>query len=188
MIARMIFEGHVMKKWWKEPATEGRYRHDEAGFTLMELLIVMAVILILMLVAIPSLLNMTIHAHETSALASLHAIQDAEVQYTSTYPANGFACTLAALGGTAGSGPPSPQAAQLLQGTLAAGLKDGYVFNLTNCTKAQGANNQDIFTSYEVTAVPQTVGRTGNRGFCMDMTGEIKVDMAGGTNCSVSLQ
>jgi type IV pilus assembly protein PilA len=67
-------------------------------------------------------------------------------------------------------------------------LKDGYVFNLTNCSKAQGANNQDVFTSYEVTAVPQTVGKTGNRGFCMDMTGEIKVDMAGGTNCSVSLQ
>jgi type IV pilus assembly protein PilA len=121
-----------MTKWWKEPAVEDRFRCNEAGFTLMELLIVMAVILILMLVAIPSLLNMTIHAHETSALASLHAIQDAEVQYTSTYPANGYACTLAALGGTAGSGPPSPQAAQLLQGTLAAGLKDGYIFSLTN--------------------------------------------------------
>jgi type IV pilus assembly protein PilA len=181
------FEGHVMKKWWKEPVAEGRFRH-EAGFTLMELLIVMAVILILMLVAIPSLLNMTIHAHETSALASLHAIQDAEVQYTSTYPANGYACSLGALGGAAGSGAPSPQSAQLLQGTLASGLKDGYVFNLTNCSKAQGANNQDVFTSYEVTAVPQTVGKTGNRGFCMDMTGEIKVDMAGGTNCSISLQ
>jgi type IV pilus assembly protein PilA len=177
-----------MKKWWKEPAAGLSSRRGEAGFTLMELLIVMAVILILMLVAIPSLLNMTIHAHETSALASLHAIQDAEVQYTSTYPANGYACTLGALGGATGSGAPSPQSAQLLQGTLAAGLKDGYVFNLTNCTKAQGANNQDVFTSYEVTATPQTVGKTGNRGFCMDMSGEIKVDMAGGTNCSISLQ
>lgn len=175
-----------MKKYWKEPVAEGRDRRSEAGFTLMELLIVMAVILILMLVAIPSLLNMTIHAHETSALASLHAIQDAEVQYTSTYPANGYACTLAALGGASGS-PPSPQAAQLLQGTLAAGLKDGYIFNLTNCTKAQGANNQDVFTSYEVTAVPQTVGKTGNRGFCMDMSGQIKADLAGGTNCTVPI-
>jgi type IV pilus assembly protein PilA len=153
----------------------------------MELLIVMAVILILMLVAIPSLLNMTIQAHETSALASLHAIQDAEVQYSSTYPANGYACSLTNLAGATGSGAPTPQAAQLLQGTLAAGLKDGYVFSIANCTKATGANNQDIFTSYEVTAVPQTVGKTGHRGFCMDMSGEVKTDPAGGTNCTVPI-
>lgn len=183
----MFLEGHVMTKLWKEPAAEGRIRHGEAGFTLMELLIVMAVILILMLVAIPSLLNMTIQAHETSALASLHAIQDAEVQYSSTYPANGYACSLTNLGGATGAGAPTPQAAQLLQGTLASGLKDGYNFNITNCTKATGANNQDIFTSYEVTAVPQTVGKTGHRGFCMDMSGEVKTDPAGGTNCTVPI-
>jgi type IV pilus assembly protein PilA len=44
-----------------------------------------------------------------------------------------------------------------------------------------------MFTSYEVTAVPQTVGKTGHRGFCMDMSGEIKADMAGGTNCTVPI-
>jgi type IV pilus assembly protein PilA len=176
-----------MKKWWKEPATEACSRHSEAGFTLMELLIVMAVILILMLVAIPSLLNMTIQAHETSALASLRAIQSAEVQYQTNFPANGYACTIGALGGSAGSGPPTPQAAQMLQSTLATGQKDGYTFTITNCTKTQNANNQDMFTSYEVTAVPQTVGKTGHRGFCMDMSGEIKADMAGGTNCTVPI-
>ena len=176
-----------MKKWWKESVTEGCSRHSEAGFTLMELLIVMAVILILMLVAIPSLLNMTIQAHETSALASLRAIQSAEVQYQTNFPANGYACTIGALGGNAGSGPPTPQAAQMLQSTLATGQKDGYTFTITNCTKTQNANNQDMFTSYEVTAVPQTVGKTGHRGFCMDMSGEIKADMAGGTNCTVPI-
>ena len=176
-----------MKKWWREPATEGCSRHSEAGFTLMELLIVMAVILILMLVAIPSLLNMTIQAHETSALASLRAIQSAEVQYQTNFPANGYACTIGALGGSAGSGPPTAQAAQMLQSTLASGQKDGYTFAITNCTKTQNANNQDMFTSYEVTAVPQTVGKTGHRGFCMDMSGEIKADMAGGTNCTVPI-
>jgi type IV pilus assembly protein PilA len=184
---QMIFEGHVMKKWWEEPAMEGRRRSGEAGFTLMELLIVMAVILILMLVAIPSMLNVTIQAHETSALASLRAIQAAEVQYSSNFPANGFACTLSSLGGTSSSGAPTPQAAQMLQSTLAMGQKDGYTFNITNCTKTTGSNNQDMFTSYEVTAVPQTVGRTGHRGFCMDMSGEIKADMAGGTNCTVPI-
>jgi type IV pilus assembly protein PilA len=183
----MIFEGHVMKKRWEEPAMEGHLRNGEAGFTLMELLIVMAVILILMLVAIPSMLNVTIQAHETSALASLRAIQAAEVQYSSNFPANGFACTLSSLGGSSSAGAPTPQAAQMLQSTLATGQKDGYTFNVTNCTKTTGSNNQDMFTSYEVTAVPQTVGRTGHRGFCMDMSGEIKVDMAGGTNCTVPI-
>jgi type IV pilus assembly protein PilA len=183
----MIFEGHVMKKWWKEPAMEGCPRRGEVGFTLMELLIVMAVILILMLVAIPSMLNVTIQAHETSALASLRAIQAAEVQYQTNFPANGFACSLSALGGSASAGAPTAQAAQMLQSTLAQGQKDGYTFNVTNCTKTTGSNNQDMFTSYEVTAVPQTVGRTGHRGFCMDMSGEIKADMAGGTNCTVPI-
>ncbi len=114
-----------MKKWWKEPA-EDRCRRGEAGFTLMELLIVMAVILILMLVAIPSMLNVTIQAHETSALASLRAIQAAEVQYQTNFPANGFACSLSALGGSASAGAPTAQAAQMLQSTLATGQKDGY--------------------------------------------------------------
>ena len=176
-----------MKKWWKAPAAEVCPRHREAGFTLMELLIVMAVILILMLVAIPSMLNMTIQAHETSALASLRAIQSAEVQYSSNFPANGFSCSISALGGNASAGPPTPQAAQMLQSSLATGQKDGYTFNITNCTKATGANNQDMFTSYEVTAVPQTVGKTGHRGFCMDMSGEIKADPAGGTNCTIPI-
>ena len=176
-----------MKKWWKERAAESCSRHCESGFTLMELLIVMAVILILMLVAIPSMLNVTIQAHETSALASLRAIQAAEVQYQTNFPANGFACSLGALGGSASAGPPTALAAQMLQSTLAQGQKDGYSFAITNCTKTTGTNNQDMFTSYEVTAVPQTVGRTGHRGFCMDMSGEVKTDPAGGTNCTVPI-
>lgn len=175
-----------MKRYWKEPVADRRTRR-EAGFTLMELLIVMAVILILMLVAIPSMLNMTIQAHETSALASLRAIQAAEVQYQTNFPANGFACSIGALGGAPGSGPPTPTAAQMLQPALATGQKDGYTFTISNCTKVQNANNQDMYTSYEVTAVPQTVGRTGHRGFCMDMSGEIKSDPAGGTNCTVPI-
>jgi type IV pilus assembly protein PilA len=176
-----------MKNWWKQSSEEARSRHSEAGFTLMELMIVMAVILIISLIAIPSMLNMMIQAHETSALASLRAIQAAEVQYQTNFPANGFACSIQALGGSASSGPPTAQAAQMLQASLATGQKDGYTFNITNCTKTQGANNQDMFTSYEVTAVPQTVGKTGHRGFCMDMSGEIKADPAGGTNCTVPI-
>jgi type IV pilus assembly protein PilA len=49
-------------------------------------------------------------------------------------------------------------------------------------------NGQDRFTSFEITAVPQAIGKTGNRGFCTDLDGEIKADLAGGTNCTASVQ
>ena len=158
------------------------------GFTLMELLIVISIILILMLMAIPTMGNMKRNANETSAIQSLHAISMAEIQYESTYPANGYACTLQALGGDPNSGPPSPTSAQLLQGDLASGSKSGYTFALSNCTKVS-VNGQDRITGFTVTAVPQTVGKTGNRGFCSDQFGGApKYDPAGGTNCTQLLQ
>lgn len=165
-----------------------RNRPDtEAGFTLMELLIVISIMLILMLIAIPNMLNLKSEANETSAIQSLHAIYEAETQYQTTYPANGYACSLAALGGQASAGPPSPQAAQLLQADLASGEKSGYTFRIVNCTK-ETVNNQDMYTSYEAVAVPQAVGKTGHRGFCIDLTGEIKSDPTGGANCTQRLQ
>ncbi len=159
----------------------------ESGFTLMELLIVMSVILIISLIAIPSLMNVRSQANETSALGSLKAIYNAQIQYQTTFPANGFASTLAALGGDAAAGPPSPQAAQMLQSDLATGVKSGYIFTITNPTKVS-VNNVDMITSYEVTAVPQAVGKTGHNGFCMDISGQVKKDPAGGTNCTVAMQ
>ena len=167
--------------------TRSYRKQRQSGFTLMELLILMSVILILMLVAIPNLLNMRSQADETSAIQSLRAIYQAQIQYQTNYPANGFACSLSALGGAASSGPPSATSAQMLQGDLATGVKSGYTFNLTNCTKVN-VNNQDMYTSYEATAVPQAVGKTGHRGFCMDISGQITSDPAGGTNCTVALQ
>jgi type IV pilus assembly protein PilA len=164
-----------------------RTRRSDAGFTLMELLIVISIMLILMLIAIPNMLNLKATANETSAKQSLRAIQIAETQYATNFPANGFACSLQALGGSASSGPPTPQGAQLLQSDLTSGQKAGYSFAIVNCQKAPGAQ-QDDFVSYEVTAVPQSIGKTGHSGFCLDMSGEIKSDPAGGTNCSVAIQ
>jgi type IV pilus assembly protein PilA len=158
------------------------------GFTLMELLIVISIILILMLMAIPTMGNMKRMGNETSAIQSLHAISMAEIQYESTYPANGYACTLAALGGDPNSGPPSPTSAQMLQGDLTSGFKSGYIFTIGNCTKVT-INGTDRITGYTVTAVPQTVGKSGNRGFCSDQFGGApKYDPAGGTNCTQMLQ
>jgi len=162
-------------------------KNRQHGFTLMELLIVMSIMIILMLIAIPNFISMKAQADETSAIQSLRAIYQAQIQYQTDFPANGFACALPALGGNASAGPPSATAAQVLQGDLATGQKSGYSFNIVNCTKVT-VNNQDMYTSYEATAVPQSIGKSGHRGFCIDQAGEIKADPAGGTNCAQPIQ
>jgi type IV pilus assembly protein PilA len=161
-------------------------RHDE-GFTLIELLIVMSVMLILMTLGIPQLLKLRKNANETSAIQSVRTIENAELQYNSAYPANGFACTLPALGGDPKSGAPSAQGAQLIENALATGQKAGYTFALTNCNKVT-VNNQDMYTSFEVTATPQSIGKSGDRGFCADENNQIRFDPAGGTNCTQPIQ
>jgi len=164
-----------------------RRRSAQNGFTLMELLIVIAIILILMLMAIPTIGSLKKKANETSAINSMQVINKAEIQYESTFPSNGYACSLLALGGDPASGPPSATSAQILQQDLASGVKSGYLFTIGNCTKVT-VNGQDRFTGYSVTAVPLTVGKTGDRGFCSDQFGTITSDPAGGTHCSQPLQ
>jgi type IV pilus assembly protein PilA len=162
-------------------------RRRPNGFTLMELLIVIAIILILMLMAIPTIGSLKKSANRTSAINSMQTINKAEIQYESTFPANGFACSLTALGGDPSAGAPSPTAAQILQSDLSSGYKSGYIFTVTNCSKIT-INGTDRITGYSVTAVPQTVGKTGDAGFCSDQFGTIKQDPAGGTNCTQPLQ
>ncbi len=164
-----------------------RYTDDDSGFTLIELLIVMSVMLILMTLGIPQLLKLKKSANEQSAMQSVRTIGQAELQYSSQYPANGFSCTLSAMGGVPTAGAPTPQAAQMLPPDLATGQKAGYTFAVTNCTKVT-VNNQDMFTTFQVTAVPTSVGHTGDRGFCSDENNIIRVDPQGGTNCTQPLQ
>lgn len=156
------------------------------GFTLMELLIVISIILILMLVAIPTAGKIRKHADELSAMKSVQTIEQAQSMYNSDYPTTGYACNLSALGGD-GTSPPSATGAQMINGELATGVKSGYVFAITNCVKST-ANNSERVTSYTITAVPATPGKTGDRGFCLDAGGSIKADPAGGTNCTVAAQ
>jgi type IV pilus assembly protein PilA len=164
-----------------------KHPRNDAGFTLVELLIVMSVILILMVMAIPAMQKTIIRANETSAMSSLRMLNQMEGEYASQYPQHGFACTLAALGGKAGSGTPTPEAAQLINEDLSAGTKSGYTFAVTNCTKTT-INNVDQYNSYEITATPNSVGHTGNRGFCTDENAQIRYDPKGGTNCTELLQ
>ena len=105
------------------------------GFTLMELQIVIAIILILTLMAIPTIGVMKKHANEVSAINSLRAPHAGEIQYESTYPANGYACSLTSLAANPGRDLPPPTSSQLIGADLASGYKSGYLFNITNCQK-----------------------------------------------------
>ncbi len=124
-------------------------------------------------------------ADELAAIQSLHSIYQSQSQYQTNFPGYGFACSMSALGGDPNSGPPTPQAAQVLPGDLPTGQEAGYIFTIAHCRKAPG--NPNLVTSYEVFAVPQTAGKTGRRGFCMDQTGQIQFDPAGGAHCTQPL-
>jgi len=156
------------------------------GFTLMELLIVMAIITVLMLIAIPSYLNYVRLANETSAVKSIQTISQAQTQFSMQYPVSGYSCTLTALGGDPHSGPPSATNAEILPPDLTSGIKSGYQFTISNCVKNSN-NGNDRVTGFTITAQPITVGKTGNRTFCSDESGLIKFDPTGGTNCTQSL-
>jgi type IV pilus assembly protein PilA len=146
-------------------------------------LISIPAILIIAAVTIPALLSSRERAREFTAIQNVRVINTAELQYDATYPDKGFACSLAALSGDPKSGPATPEAAQILSADFSSGIKLGYVFTIGNCTRAEDKEAGPI-TGYRVTAVPQTVGKTGKRGFCSDQSGLIKADPTGGTNCT----
>jgi type IV pilus assembly protein PilA len=166
---------------------QSEIRSTEAGFTLIELLIVMSVILILMTLAVPAMQKVNIKAHQTSAVQSLRMLNSAEGEYNGNYPQHGYACTLAQLGGNAAAGPATPEAAEIIGDDLVGGNKAGYTFNIT-CGGKATANNQDQYNSYTITAVPNTVGKSGNLGYCTDGDGLIRYDPKGSTNCTELLQ
>ncbi len=160
----------------------------EAGFTLVELLIVMSIIIVIMLFTIPQVSKMTKNANQLSAVQTMRTIATAERGYSSTYATTGYGCPLTVLGGDPKAGAPSPQASQLIDPTLAAGgQKSGYVFTVT-CGSKTTVNNQDTYDSVEIIGVPRTIGKTGDNGYCSDENGIIKLDPAGGTNCTQPLQ
>jgi len=128
------------------------------GFSLIELLIVVAIILIIAAVAVPSFLRSRIAANESSAVASIRTLNSAQISYNSTYPTVGYASTLTALSGTSCS-PPSSTGACLIDTVLATGQRSGYNFTLTNVT---GTPN----STYNVIASPTTWNYSGMNYFC----------------------
>jgi type IV pilus assembly protein PilA len=131
------------------------------GFSLIELLIVVAIILIIAAIAIPNLLRSRIAANESSAVSSLRTINTAEISYQTAYPTLGFSADLASLGGAAGSCSPSSTTACLIDSTLSSGVKSGYNFAAAGANPLNGANS-----TYTAGAAPGTYNQTGVRQFC----------------------
>ena len=148
-------------------------RKTEKGFSLIELLIVVAIILIIAAIAIPNLLRSKMAANEASAVGSLRSINTACVSYSTTY--GQFPDTLVKLGPPAAP-PATAAAADLIDSVLASGVKSGYTFTFNAPgTTAGGA----VGTTYDVNANPTTAGVTGQRHFFTNQTGVIRADTAG---------
>jgi prepilin-type N-terminal cleavage/methylation domain-containing protein len=126
------------------------------GFSLIELLIVIAIILIIAAIAVPKMNKQIMAAHEMAAIREIGTIHTGETQYYSQF--GRYAQNLAELGPPA-SGAASPAAADLLPKNLADGKASGFIFTLVGTP-----------TGYSITAVPEQFGSSGSRTFFSDQT------------------
>jgi type IV pilus assembly protein PilA len=137
------------------------------GFTLVEIMIVVAIIALLAAIAIPNLLRARLAANEAAAIAALKTVASAAHTFRSS--GNTYPTTLDTL--YTGQNPP------YIDQVLAGGTKQGYLFNLTGGT-----------SGFSATAAPETPGTTGNRYFFVDTSGVIRASSNGtATNTSAPL-
>jgi type IV pilus assembly protein PilA len=153
------------------------------GFTLIELVIVIAIILVIAAIAIPNLLRSRIAANEAAAVGSIHTINVAANTYYATYN-SGYPRNLTQLG-TTGSKAASCKNAQLIDSVLTAGTKSGYDFVLRPGTQKISSGQvpkgctAGYSDGYVVTATPVTVGITGQRAFCSDVSNVVRFNDKG---------
>ncbi|MGH9680723.1 MAG: prepilin-type N-terminal cleavage/methylation domain-containing protein [Candidatus Acidiferrales bacterium] len=140
-------------------------RNKQKGFSLIELLIVVAIILIIAAIAIPNLLRSKMAANEASAVGSLRTINTASVAYSTTYGNYPTALSDLATGATVSS-----TSADLIDSVLASGIKSGYTFAYVGDT----ASN---YQKYTLNAAPVS-SASGQRYFYTDQSGVIRADTA----------
>ncbi len=140
----------------------------ERGFSLVELLIVVAIILVLAVIAVPSLLRSKVAANEASAVQTVRQIATAEMSYSNSYPDVGFAPDLASLGGPVSGCSPSSAHACILDDVVSSGNKGGYKFFAAGFTSAG-----PIYTSFVASSAPQVFNTSGVRMFCIATDGGV---------------
>jgi prepilin-type N-terminal cleavage/methylation domain-containing protein len=148
------------------------------GFSLIELLIVVAIILIIAAIAIPNLLQARLSANEASAVGSLSAIKSAEVAYYTAYPSVGYSPDIGTLGG-ASPCTPSSTTACLLDSFLSSSIpgssgKSGYYYLATGIVTGGAASN----SAFVAGAAPIAVHSTGNHDYCSTNDGVLRSQMA----------
>ncbi|MFZ0798811.1 MAG: prepilin-type N-terminal cleavage/methylation domain-containing protein [Terriglobales bacterium] len=130
------------------------------GFSLIELLIVVAIILIIAAIAAPSFLHARMAANESATVGAIRTLNTAQVTYNSTYPTVGFASTLTDMAGTTcASTAPTSNSACLIDSALGSGTKSGYMFTLTGVSGTPAG-------TYQFIASPVGVNQTGVNYFC----------------------